>query len=93
MPKKLTGSECYNFISDSGHAWIAVKKSHITELGLNNNISKFSYVKNNSVFLEEDSDARKFFEAYKNRFGYVPDFTETLTDGLSKIRQYDRYTG
>jgi len=89
---KLNGRECYNFISDSGHGWLAVKKSHITELNLQDSISRFSYVKNNIIYLEEDCDANKFIQAYKNRFGYNPDYCESVVDGQSKIRRYEAYT-
>lgn len=49
--------------SDPSHGWYAVKRSLIKELGLTDSISSRSYQRGQTVYLEEDSDASKFFKA------------------------------
>ena len=40
--------------SDPGHAWGAVKRKVIDELGLTNTITGYSYQKGGTVYLEEE---------------------------------------
>jgi hypothetical protein len=59
--------------SDPGHGWYAVKRSLIQELGLTESISSCSYQRGQTVYLEEDSDASKFFKALAiQRLGVDP---------------------
>ena len=48
---------------DPGHGWGAVERSLLSELGLADKISSFSYVNDNLVFLEEDCDLPKVVKA------------------------------
>jgi hypothetical protein len=43
--------------SDPGHAWLAVKLSEIKMLGIETEISSYSYVKGKTAYLEEEIDA------------------------------------
>ena len=43
--------------SDPGHGWLAVKLSEIKMLGIETDISEFSYIKGKTAYLEEDCDA------------------------------------
>ena len=51
--------------SDPGHAWLAVKLSEIKMLGIQTDISSYSYVKGKTAYLEEDCDAGKFIDAMR----------------------------
>lgn len=55
--------------SDSGHSWLAVKRKALESLGVLDKISRFSYQKGATVYLEEDMDAGTFIEAYKAKYG------------------------
>jgi hypothetical protein len=44
------------FFSDAGHGWGRVPHSLITELGIADKISEFSYQDRDYVYLEEDCD-------------------------------------
>lgn len=58
------------FMSDSGHGWLSVKKKELIELGIADSISSYSYMKGQSVYLEEDCDVERYFTAQrKNSVG------------------------
>lgn len=77
----------YNFYADPSHGWLKVRRSEISELGLTNRISSFSYQRKDFVYLEEDYDMKLFFDAK----GYDVDYRIHHTDRSSKIRSYNRY--
>lgn len=81
----------YKFYSDNGHGWLAVKKSELVELGIAEKITYCSYVKGNTVYLEEDCDCGLFFKAFESKFGIVPRYETTFHEGSSPIRNYFRY--
>lgn len=80
------------FHQDDGHGWIAVKRKLLDELGIADQISRFSYVKGQTVYVEEDSDASKFFTAYHARFGHQPQLVSNYIDGSAPIRSYKPFT-
>ena len=47
--------------SDPSHAWLAVKLSEIKMLGIQANITNYSFIKGKTAYLEEDVDAPKFY--------------------------------
>jgi len=51
--------------SDASHGWIAVKLSELKMLGIENDITNFSYIKGKTAYLEEDQDAITFIKAMK----------------------------
>ena len=55
----------YIYHSDPGHAWLAVKRKELIQLGILDKISSFSYQKGSTVYLEEDCDAGVFLDAKK----------------------------
>ncbi len=77
----------YIFHSDSGHAWLAVKRSELIKLGILNRISSCSYQKGDTVYLEEDCDADVFIIAKKAIGEHVE--TEDRFKDNSPIRKYD----
>jgi hypothetical protein len=49
------------WLEDPGHSWLAVPMDEVIESGCE--VSVFSYVKDNHVYLEEDCDAPAFLDA------------------------------
>ena len=52
-----------NFYSDPSHGWLEVKRSDLIALGIEDQISRFSYEQGARVYLEEDNDMSRFMEA------------------------------
>ena len=77
--------------SDPGHAWLAVKLSEIKMLGIEQDISSFSYVKGKTAYLEEDCDAGKFIEAMKSK-GIDVEVKEGAVRDRSPIRYFKSYS-
>lgn len=69
---KIAGKLKFKFHSDPGHGWLAVKISLIRELGLDYQISAYSYVRGKTAYLEEDRDVGIFIRAFRERFGIEP---------------------
>lgn len=80
----------FTFYSDAGHGWLSVRKEYLKDLGIEKDISEYSYVKGSYVLLEEDQDAMIFLSAYEKKYG-VPQINEVVHEGESRIRNYDRY--
>jgi hypothetical protein len=61
----------FTFHEDPAHGWLEVPLSLVKSLGLNSQISPYSYVDTNKqlAYLEEDCDATKFIFAYKKEYG------------------------
>lgn len=78
------------FVSDPGHGWLEVPMSTIRYLGIENKISGYSYRKGDTAYLEEDCDAPVFIDAYRNRYGARPRFTEVFEEN-TPIRSYNGY--
>ena len=56
--------QVYTFFSDPGHAWLQVPMAIIKQLKLSRMITPWSYKHNGFAYLEEDSDAGKFLDAW-----------------------------
>jgi hypothetical protein len=78
------------FYSDAGHGWYAVKIKTLVALGIADKISSFSYMKGQTAYLEEDSDAAIFFNTCKKMFFSVVTVQQSHT-GRSPIRSYAPY--
>ena len=50
------------FHTDPGHAWLEVPKAELVGLGIDKDISPFSYMKGPTAYLEEDCDAGLFID-------------------------------
>lgn len=57
--KKLT------FLNDPGHGWLSVSNKDVKELGIADEISRYSYMSPTRSYLEEDCDAGIFLNAAK----------------------------
>lgn len=76
--------------NDPGHAWGAVKRSILFDLGLLGEISPYSYQRGKTVYLEEDCDLFKLQKALELR-GVLYTFIEKYTDKRSPIRSYQSF--
>ena len=50
---------------DGSHGWFKVSKYLLSNLGLSDKITDFSYMKGNYAYLEEDCDASLFFNRFE----------------------------
>lgn len=81
----------YTFLADPGHSWLAVPLVDLTDVGLTRaDFSRFSYVKHDVAYLEEDCDAAVFVNAYVEKYGARPAFRESYSNANSYIRDYAR---
>ena len=83
------------FIYDPGHGWLKVPLNEVLKLGIEKQISAYSYVQGDYAYLEEDCDAPLFEKAYcaKNnitRERLVED-TPSVYQEQTPIRGYERY--
>ena len=85
----------FNFYTDPGHGWLKVTKKELKELQISNNITGYSYMKNEDVFLEEDGDLSTFIKAWENhtnkKFDINKQLINHISDKTSKIRNYNCY--
>jgi len=80
-----------NFHTDPGHGWLEVKYSELKELGIEDKISSYSYLKDDAVYLEEDCDAAVYLDAMKANGTEVGFIELNEPDNYSKIRDYKSY--
>ena len=86
----LSPTHTAQFIVDPSHAWLVVETSALTELGIENEISSYSYRNGTKVYLEEDSDAPKFIRAMAAK-GIKVITEDRYTDSPSRVRGYAPY--
>lgn len=76
--------------SDPGHAWGKVKRQVLSNLGIADKISRYSYQYKDNVYLEEDCDLRLLHDALLKLDTNVK-FVEKRCENDSRIRSYSRY--
>lgn len=86
---KIT-EKTFPFISDPAHGWVRVPMSVLKELGIESDITSYSYRKGGIAYLEEDVDAMTFIDAFKKKFGVKPKFVEKIVN-RTQIRNYPIY--
>ena len=79
----------YNFYTDAGHGWLAVKRKELIELGILDKISPYSYQRGATVYLEEDCDMGIFHKAkgFTDCSQYVAKYKD-----VSPVRSYDGFS-
>lgn len=83
----------FDYIQDPGHGWIKIPVKLLVELGIQKEISPYSYYRDGFAYLEEDSDAGIFIEAFHNKNGFDPKYRHRIArEKQSKIRSYICYT-
>jgi len=83
----------FDFYSDPSHGWLEVKRPELVELGIETQISGYSYQKGDYVYLEEDSDAPKFMDAWEAKHHILMNsqITFHIVDH-TRIRTYQPFT-
>lgn len=81
----------YKFFEDPGHGWLEVPISEIDKLHLRSHISRYSYMKNDKAYLEEDCDMSVFLRA-KEAAGEPVEYS-TIYEENTPIRNYDNWEG
>jgi hypothetical protein len=87
IPPRLT------WHSDPGHAWLVVPVSMLTQTGVAQQISPFSYISPGKrvAYLEEDTDAPRFLQACRSQ-GIQIETTERHTNHSHRIRRLQSYS-
>lgn len=83
----------FTYHQDPAHGWIEVPLDIVSELGIAERISSYSYRSNerNMAYLEEDRDAHLFIKAYEQSHGRPPAIAEHHLDAPHWIRQLPMY--
>ena len=82
----------YKFHSDPSHGWLAVTRKDLQELGVLEKISKYSYQKGTTVYLEEDCDMVVFCVAYFEKTGKRVRYSSgKVYDTSHRIRNYEKF--
>jgi hypothetical protein len=85
--RKITGVMYH----DPGHAWLRVKRELVVHLGLENQISRYSYQRRGYVYLEEDFDLVQLLDAAKLAGIDLGKIEHRSSNRCSKIRNYEFY--
>ena len=80
----------YTFIEDPGHGWLQVPIAELFKLGIQNQITSYSYVNGIHAYLEEDCDFSTFYRAKEAR-GEPVEY-ERVYQEHTPVRNYPRYT-
>ena len=87
------------FWEDAGHGWMAVPEEHIKYLGIENDITSYSYHYQGTVYLEEDQDLGTYLKA-RHEQGWDNELYESYKTSIRKwagdqavIRRYPSYKG
>ena len=80
-------SSLYFYLQDPSHGWMAVPIKDILELGVENDVTPYSYMNETAAYLEEDVDMPMFLRAYKLRYGHEPRIKDSYTHRDSLVRR------
>jgi hypothetical protein len=87
----MTKSLTLNFYQDPGHAWARIPKSKLEALGIAGQISRYSYMRGQYAYLEEDCDLGLLFKTCDAAGINLKLKSFVCRDRRSKIRSYDSY--
>jgi len=79
-----------NYYQDPGHGWVKIKLTKLKELGIDQKITYFSYMRSDYAYLEEDCDLTTLIKACEDK-GIVLYFRDHHSNRDSKIRNYQSY--
>lgn len=79
------------FYSDPGHGWAKVHKDFLAELGIENQITPYSYERGSFAYLEEDCDVSTLFKAAAAKGIGIKWKEMPPANNESSIRRLDRY--
>lgn len=86
----------YTFFADPGHSWLRVPLKEVKRLGIEDQITSFSYWRREGgqtfLYLEEDCDATLFLRELLDR-GESVRVREDYSEDHSRIRHFNRWNG
>ena len=72
------------FISDPGHGWLRVPLADIVALGIEGDISPYSFIDGRYAYLEEDCDYTVFIDACTAQDIPLPDMQNQYVDRFDR---------
>lgn len=72
------------FINDPGHGWLRVLLTDIAALGIETQITPYSYIEGQYAYLEEDLDAPCYLEALTAQGSPQPEITDQYVSRFSR---------
>ncbi|MBP8060109.1 MAG: hypothetical protein V9E94_10560 [Microthrixaceae bacterium] len=72
------------FVNDPGHGWLKVPLTDIAALGIEAQITPYSYIEGQFAYLEEDLDAPRYLEALTARGIPQPKITDQYVERFSR---------
>lgn len=86
---KSTADKTFTFVGDWAHGWLSTNVADLKDVGLKpKDITRFSYMRDGTVYLEEDCDLETFVKAYQRKYGYVPKMRAGKQEKRSYVRSY-----
>jgi hypothetical protein len=88
VPAKTLEPRTFTYLQDPGHGWLIVSRGDLANAGLSPaDFSACSYVRSNTIALEEDCDMPKFLERLSER-GIPYRLREQHTDADAHVRRW-----
>jgi hypothetical protein len=79
----------FNYYTDSGHGWVKVPVNILRKLGIEKQVTTFSYWRKGFAYIEEDTDMATFMEAHPEKDKLK--FHNFHSNNSSRIRNYETY--
>ena len=79
-----------NYYQDPGHGWVKISIKKLQQLGIEDKISHYSYMRRDQAYLEEDCDLGLLFKTCDS-LSITIKLKEFNSNKSSKIRNYDSY--
>lgn len=80
----------FDCVIDPSHSWLKVPVAELERLGIQNQISSYSYLKDGMAYLEEDQDMPFFIKTRADR-GEEIRIIEHVRNKQSRVRKYPSY--
>ena len=74
------------FISDPGHGWLRVPLADIAALGIETDISEYSFIDGRFAYLEEDCDYGRFVVACNAQNIPLPEIQDRYVELFDRFR-------
>ena len=81
-----------NYYQDPAHGWVKAKLSLLQKLGILDQISTYSYMRKDNVYLEEDCDLGRLYNALDKQGITLKLKSFVAREKRSKIRSYDYFS-
>ena len=83
----------FDLVTDASHGWLKVPVAELERLNIVEDITTFSYVRNDMAYLEQDADMATFLKAREAEGKPVTKVKEHNRNGQSRIRKYAMFGG